>query len=112
MNKKLLSLSKSELIQLIDILSKRDPFFERNISRAINDLEYEKVKKRIDDAEEIATQSHTKWEKALELLAPYDGWRICDIPDEILSAASKLQKDACELDRKFCRMLKIEEKSC
>lgn len=110
MHKKLSSLSKADLIQLIDILRKDVPFVDRQIGRALNELEYEKYLKRIAAANAISAESSAKMEKTLELLAPYDGKRICDIPDDILSAAAALQKEAWALDRKWSKLMKIEGK--
>lgn len=78
------------------------------INRALSDLSFEKEKKTIDEAEKIAEQSKQKWQEYIDILAPYDGKPIRDIPLDVLERAARVYDEALALDEKWTKKMGLE----
>lgn len=99
--------TKDELIWLVNRIAQRNcyPNQEYEISRALNELSYEREKKRLDEAERWAKISHDKRMEYCELLKPYDGWKWIDIPLEVVNKCVELIKDAEAADKKWDELI-------
>ena len=101
--------SKADLIWIVNralflaTLSDADYY----LHRAISDLNYEKEKQRIADAEKYSKIAHDKREEYIELLSAYDGQRIIDIPMEVLEKADQLIKEAEKADKKWAKLVGV-----
>ena len=114
MKKNKLTLSKCTRDDLIWIIKRllQKAFFrqeEYQLQCVLNDLWYEKEKKRIAEAEKVAELADAKHREYIELLAPYDGMPILDIPVDVLGKAEDLRSEANLLDKKWMRMMDIGE---
>lgn len=78
------------------------------INRALSDLRFEKERKAIDEAEKISEQSRQKWQEYIDILAPYDGKPIKDIPLDVLKRAQMVYDEALVLDRKWSKCMGLE----
>lgn len=114
MKKNKLTLSKCTRDDLIWIIKRllQKAFFRQEdyqIQCVLNDLWYEKEKKRFDEAEKISALADAKRREYLEILKPYDGMPIRDIPVDVLRKTEVLRSEANLLDKKWMRMMDIGE---
>lgn len=98
--------SKEDLIWII----KRMSAFGDNwsLGSALRELEYTKDMERIREAEKIAKQSHKLWQEYIDLLMPYDGKSINEIPIDVLEKASAAMKQAQSLDKKWNKLMGVK----
>lgn len=78
------------------------------LNMALSDLAYEKKRKDFEEAEKVVEQSHQKWQEYIDILAPYDGKPIKDIPMDVLTKAQKVHDEAIALDKKWSLLLRVE----
>ena len=102
-------LSKKELIWMVKrVAQTASPFnSEYYIDRALGDLFTIRLEKRLDEADRISKLAHDKRMEYIDLLAPYDGKRIIDIPLDILKKADALLNEAQLLDKKWEKLAGI-----
>lgn len=107
---KLKDCTKAELLWIIDRMQCYSPFhLESALARALDDAELERELKRFDEADRINHLSAQARQRALELLAPYDGKPMVDIPPEIVKQAGAAIEEARALDRKWNRLMGFKE---
>lgn len=80
---------------------------ELYINRALNDLWYEKQKRRINEAEAVAAMADAKRREYIDLLKPYEGKKIVDIPIDVINHADSLIKEARKLDERWKKLMTI-----
>ncbi len=108
--KKKQDLEKYSKEDLIWIINRMCAFGDDwSLKEALRMLEYDKDIKRIEDAERIADQSHKLRQKYIDLLMPFEGKRINEIPVEILEEASAAMKEAQSLDKKWCKLMGMRD---
>ena len=95
--------SKEDLIWIINRMSAFGD--DWSLKEALRSLEYNKDMERIREAERIAEQSHKLRQEYIDLLMPYDGKPINEIPLDILEKASAAMKKAQSLDKKWNKLM-------
>lgn len=75
------------------------------IDRALNDLWYEKQKHRINEADGVAALADAKRREYIDLMKPYEGKRIVDIPIDVINHAGSLIKEARKLDERWKKLM-------
>lgn len=75
------------------------------IDRALNDLWYEKQKQRINEAERVAAKADAKRREYIELMKPYEGKRLIDVPIEVINRSADLLNEAREMDEKWEKLM-------
>lgn len=99
--------TKSELLQIIDRLS-----FSSSVSfqvdRILTDLEYERNDRKYRRADEILSVSREKLKAYNDLIRPYEGRPLRDIPDEVLQEASELLKAHLSADAEWAKLMGIK----
>lgn len=80
---------------------------KRELNRALDDLDYEKEKARINEADKYAKLAHEKRQDYIDLLHPYSGMKLGDIPTSVLKKASELQKQADAADQKWAKLMGV-----
>lgn len=96
--------SKEELIFIIHRMARRHCFSEEiqaEIDRHLSDVLYERQLKILKEAENWSKISADCRKKYIEILAPYDGKKLLDIPIDVIKKAESLIKDAQFADRKW-----------
>lgn len=78
------------------------------LDHALNDLEYEKEKARIEKAEEYNKLANKLRGEAIDILAPYDGKKWGDIPMEVIEKSAELVKQAEAADQKWANLMGIK----
>lgn len=105
--------NKDELIWIVNRILQRTCFNNRDIEleRALNDLWYEKEKERINKSEKLAEVAKQKWDEYIDILKPYDGCKLIDIPVNIVEKATKAYDDALSADKKWMKIMGLEDKT-
>lgn len=79
-----------------------------DLERALIDLDYEKEKSRINEAEKYNNLADEKRREYIALLKPYEGARFIDIPLEVLEKADKALKESKKAEEKFAKLLGLD----
>lgn len=96
--------TKAELIWLID-LACRFGLDEIYIVRAKQVLERERERKKLDEADRLSHLAHNKRMEYIELMRPYEGWKMKDIPMDVIRKADAAIQGAREADRKWRKLM-------
>lgn len=100
--------TKAELLWLIDWMCNHSMFrHDLEIERALNALELEREQKRLDEADRLNERSARLRRQYVELLTPYEGKPILDIPADVLDHASAILEEAQALEEKWNRLMKV-----
>ena len=67
-----------------------------------------KEKERIAEAEKCYKLADKKRKEYLEILEPYDGKPIIDIPLPVLEKADKAMKEAHDADQKWAKLMGLD----
>ena len=97
--------SKEDLIWIINRMSAFGD--DWSLQSALRELDYTKDIRRINEADKIAKQSHKLRLEYIDLLMPYEGKSINDIPLDILEKASAAMKKAQSLDKKWNKLMGV-----
>lgn len=102
--------TRAELIWIIDRILYRATLTQHDyyLERALNDLQYEREKKVLAKAEELAARSIACRKEYASLLAPFAGKPMRDIPLEVLKKAQELLEQAERADRMWNRLMGID----
>ena len=95
--------SKEDLIWIINRMS--DFGDDWSLKTALRELEYHKDINRIKEAERIADQSHKLQQEYIDLLMPYEGKPINEIPLDICNQAIAVMKKVQRLDKKWNKLM-------
>lgn len=101
--------TKAELIWLID-LACRFGLDEIYILQAKQSLEREREQKTLKEADQLSHLAYNKRMEYIELMKPYEGWKIKDIPLEVLNKANAAMQEAQEADRKWEKLMMPKKK--
>lgn len=100
--------TKAELLWIIDRLRNRGLYrLDTIIAIALNDLEYQREQKKLDEADCLNKRSARLRQQYVDLLTPYEGKPILDIPADVLDRAAALQEEAQMLDKEWCKLMKL-----
>ena len=102
---KLNGLSKADLIWIIEYFVKWHGDFY--LERALSDLKYRKELERIEEADRFAAIADKKRREYIDLLAPYEGKRWCDLPSDVVRKATDALREAQAADRKYMSLMGI-----
>ncbi len=100
--------TKAELLWLIDWMCTHSMFrHDIEIERALNALELEREQKRLDEADRLNERSARLRQQYVDLLTPYEGKPILDIPADVLDHAAAILEEAQALEEKWNRLMKV-----
>lgn len=95
--------TKDELIFIIERLS----FFNKyHIERLLNDVEYERIKKKLAVAERWNNVSNSCRQKYAKFLKKYYGTPLIKVPICEIKAADKYLKDAEKAEKEYEKLMK------
>lgn len=93
--------TKTDLLWVINQLCSRYLFDgEYCLEQTLTDLSFKKEQDRLDRAREYAEIADTARKRWVELMAPYDGWRLLDIPVGVIRQADAAMQEAKDADNK------------
>ena len=104
---KLRKLSKEELIWCILKFEKLSLGWP-SLNAILADLKFKKDMDKIDRCDMLAKKAHDKRMEYCELLKPYDGKLIVEIPQQILDQAAELLREADAADKEWFRLSGIK----
>ena len=97
--------TKKELIEIIHHILCRSYLHESRIkseiSLALSDIELKRKLTVLDEAEKWSKIAHDKRMEYCEVLKPYDGAKLIDIPSKVIYKADRLMKEAQYADKKW-----------
>lgn len=64
------------------------------LERTLNDLSLQKEQERLDAARKYAAITDSARKRWVSLMAPYDGWRLLDIPIDVIQEADAAMQEA------------------
>lgn len=90
--------TKEEFLQIINRMEERSIVrLNREMTMTLNELNYVWEENQLTEAEEaehVNQMAYNAGQKAYELLAPYEGIYLRDVPSEIIEQANEAIKDA------------------
>ena len=106
---KLQDCTKAELLWVIE-QAERHSFgnISHCIEMALNDLKYKRDMERIEKAKEQAEISNKAAMEYVEILKPYEGQKIIDIPIGVLEKADAALKRSRNADQKWAKLMEIK----
>lgn len=101
--------SKADLLVIVDSF-RRHNLRSANwiLEMAFCNVDYEKEQRRLDMADSINQKIRATDEKCAELLRPYEGRKISDIPIETAHQATTLMAESRRLNERWFRLMGIE----
>lgn len=106
---KLKNCTKSDLLWVIDYAIKNSlGDITYLIDRALCDLEYKKEYERIEKAKAFSEISFKASQEYCDLLKPYEGKKLIDVPLEVLEKADLAMKRSEEANKKYCKLIGIK----
>ncbi|MBR1616318.1 MAG: hypothetical protein IJ673_12710 [Treponema sp.] len=105
---KLKGFTKDELIYIIGRLCWLDCGKDWNLQRAINELEYKREKKRLNEADQLRKVADEKAEEYNRLVEPYKGKSWLDIPDSVLKKMQEALKAYDAANEKWMKLMGIK----
>lgn len=104
---KLQKLSKADLIWCILEYEKHNLGWP-SVSAILADLKYKKDIEKIDRCEKLAKQSHEKRLAYNDLIAPYVGKPVAEVPKPVFDQAVELLREAEAADEEWYRLSGIK----
>lgn len=95
--------TKEELITVIERLSLLD---KAHLERILRDVEYDRVRKKINKAEKLAEIATENRKKYTDFLMKYKDTKITDIPDCEIEEAEKYLAAAEKADKEWNKLMK------
>ena len=90
--------TKAQLLNIIDRLCFYDSANEYHVARALGEIEMERIEQQCEESDRLNQLSYSKRTEAAELLKPYEGRPIAEIPSNIVKKVLRLIDEAKEAD--------------
>ena len=100
---KLKECTKDELIFIIQRLTILD---KRNLESALIDVEYQRVRDKLAEAERWAEISKQNRDRYCELLKEYGKTKVLDIPIQAFTEMEECLKNANKADKKYDKLMR------
>lgn len=97
--------TKAELIQII---KQTNYLSEYRVNCALLDIEKQRMEKRFKEAEKYGRIANENLNKYIEILKPYEGKKVIDIPYDIISEAAEYEKAFKKAQEKEFELMKKE----
>lgn len=81
---------------------------EYAVKRALGELALEKQQQIYDEAEKLAEAANQRRQQYIELIEPYVGMRLSEIPLHVLEKGAALIQEAEAFDEKWNKLMGIE----
>lgn len=106
---KLSDCTKADLIWIIKAMCKYD-LSDLSLQRALNDLEYEKEQERFDRADQLAKTARDAFQRYIELMKPYEGTPLMDVPMDVLNQADAAMAEYCAANNQWAKLMGVKMK--
>lgn len=108
---KLKDCTKEELIFVIKRLQLYNLSGSHYIQLALRDVEEERDRRKMDEARKVSDYAFQKRQEYINLLTPYEGKRLVDIPDSVFKKADAAMREAEKADRKWNKIMGFADAS-
>lgn len=106
---KLSDCTKADLIWIIKTICKEE-LSDFRLQCALNDLEQEKERKRLDRADQALQASSAASQRYIELLKPYEGMPLLDVPMDVLKKADAAMAEYRAANRQWAKLMGVKMK--
>ena len=106
---KLSDCTKADLIWIIETMCKYD-LSDRNLRLALNDLEYAKEQERFDRGDQLAKTARDAFQRYVELLKPYEGMPLMDVPMDVLQQADAALAESRAANKQWAKLMGVKMK--
>lgn len=93
--------------ELLYIIGRFDIYDRGLLDRFLSEVNYNRERKRLEEAGKAAEEAREKRVKYFELLKPYEGKPILDVPISVINEAERLMKEAQRADEKWAKLMNI-----
>ena len=101
--------TKADLLWIIKTMCKYD-LSDRTLRLALNDLAYEKERERIDRADQLVKTARDASQRYIELLKPYEGMPILDVPLDVLKQADAALAESRAANKQWAKLMGVKMK--
>lgn len=101
--------TKADLLWIISQIRK-DELSYRRLQWALNDLEHEKETKRLDRAHQLLQVSSAASQRYTDLLRPYEGMPLVDVPMEVLKEADAALDEFNTANKEWQKLMGVKVK--
>ena len=106
---KLSDCTKADLLWIIKTMCK-DELSDHMLQWALNDLEREKERKRFDRAEQLLQASSAASQRYIELLKPYEGMPLSEVPMDVLKQADAALAEYRAANEQWMKLMGVKIK--
>lgn len=106
---KLSDCTKADLLWIIKTMCKYD-LSALSLQRALNDLEWEKERDRLARADQALQASSAAYQRYIELMAPYDGASLMDVPMDVLKQAEAALAESRAANKQWAKLRGVKMK--
>lgn len=101
--------TKADLLWIIKQICK-DELSDHRLQWALTDLEYEKERERLDRADQALQASSAAYQSYIELMAPYDGASLTDVPMDVLKQADAALAESRAANKQWAKLMGVKMK--
>lgn len=106
---KLSDCTKADLLWIIKTMCKYD-LSDLSLQRALNDLEWEKERDRLARADQALQASSVAYQRYIELMAPYEGTPLMDVPMDVLKQADAAMAESRAANKQWAKLMGVKVK--
>lgn len=106
---KLSDCTKTDLLWIIKQICK-DELSDHRLHWALNDLEYEKERERLDRAAQLAKTAHDASQRYIDLMKPYEGLPLTDVPMDVLQQADAAMAESRAANKQWAKLMGVKMK--
>lgn len=101
--------TKADLLWIIKTMCKYD-LSDLSLQWALNDLEWEKERDRLARADQALQASSAAYQRYMELMAPYDGASLTDVPKDVLQKADAAMAESRAANKQWAKLMGVKTK--
>ena len=106
---KLSDCTKADLLWIIKQMCK-DELSDHRLQWALNDLEYEKERERLDRADQARQAASAASQRYVELLKPYEGMPLIEVPMDVLKQADAALAESHAANKQWAKLMGVKVK--
>ena len=101
--------TKADLLWIIKTMCKYD-LSDLSLQRALNDLEWEKERDRLDRADQLVKTARDASQRYIELIKPYEGMPLTDVPMDVLKQADAALAESRAANKQWAKLMGVKMK--
>ncbi|HJA47952.1 MAG TPA: aldehyde dehydrogenase family protein [Candidatus Agathobaculum intestinipullorum] len=101
--------TKADLLWIIKTMCKYD-LSALSLQRALNDLEWEKERDRLARADQALQASSAAYQRYIELIKPYEGMPLTDVPMDVLKQADAAMAESRAANKQWAKLMGVKMK--